>query len=729
MAFYQALPWHEGEDKIHKLTRVPPSDNPTQPMLHPLAARRVSASPTIALGAIDKQDRVWCTIWGGDVPIAQQVARGVIGIRTQVDASFDPVVQALYEGKDDGEVVRQEGKMISGLSIHLEERDRVKLFGRMMAGSLMADDSQTETTSDIHPTMGQRGRMGNAQLVFHVTQSLGNCPKYLNKKIIRSYQGAKPHLISESPLLSSEAISHIHSADLFFIASRGPEDMDCNHRGGLPGFLRVQPQTASTPASVLVWPEYSGNNLYQTLGNITTNPSIGLVVPDFTNGNVLYLTGNAEILIDTAATSIIQKTKLAVRFTVTAARFVHDGLAFRGTPSTDNKDVSSSNPIVTHDITNGMSPYNPRIRYLTSETNTPTTSDSLPPDEWRARDIPSISATLVKKTKLTPTITKYRFRLTSSDPSLFNPSNPPLWKVGQYVALDFSDELFMGYSHMRDDDPTSLNDDFTRTFTITSPYKPNSSNTNTSSTSTPELEIITRTVGTVTKWLSQQNDRAGPTTVAVRGFSGSFNIVPPPTPTTTTPQSQTSTIKQKQNVFIAAGIGITPLLAHLPPSPASTSTSTSILDPHHKSNLATTTPTNNQESHNSNPLSSLSLLYTLQAPDIPLLHTILPLLPSSLRRKTQIFITGLSTSSSSDLAALHEIETSPSAKGITFFHRRLTEADVLSIINTNTATTDGAGDWDGEVENWYICTSPAMRRQIQTWLGEGRRVVFENFDY
>jgi len=717
MAFYQALPWHEGEDKIHKLTRVPPSDNPTQPMLHPLAARRVSASPTIALGTIDKQDRVWCTIWGGDVPIAQQVARGVIGIRTQVDASFDPVVQALYDGKDDGEVVRQEGKMISGLSIHLEERDRMKLFGRMMAGSLMADESPTDATSNIDFTTGQRGRMGNAQLVYHVTQSLGNCPKYLNKKTIKSYQGAKPHLVSDSPLLSSEAISHIHAADLFFVASRGPEDMDCNHRGGLPGFLRVQPQTVSTPASVLVWPEYSGNNLYQTLGNITTNPSVGLVVPNFTNGNVLYLTGNAEILIDTAATSIIQKTKLAVRFTITAARFVHDGLAFRGTPCTDNKDVSSSNPILSHDITNGMSPYNPRIRYLTSETNTSTADTGLPPDQWRARDTPSLSATLIKKTKLTPTITKYRFRLTSSDPTLFNPSNPPLWKVGQYVALDFSDELYMGYSHMRDDDPTSLNDDFTRTFTITSPYNP--SNTSSTGTSTPELEIITRAVGTVTKWLSQQNDRAGLTTVAIRGFSGEFNILPP----ITQPQLRT-----KRNVFIAAGIGITPLLAHLQPS---TST-TSILEPTSNSNL--TKPQTNVPTPDS--LTSLTILYTLAADDIPLLRTIIPLLPPSLRKRTHIFITGLTTSS--DLQnQLHEIENNQNAKSITFSHRRLTEGDVSSIINNSPTggeaagegERDGEGEWEREVENWYVCTSPSMRRQIQSWLGEGRKVVFENFDY
>ncbi|KAJ9655714.1 hypothetical protein H2198_005511 [Neophaeococcomyces mojaviensis] len=686
MAFYQALPWHEGEDKIHALTKVPEGDNPTHPMLSQNAARRVSASPTIALGTVDDQDRVWCTLWGGDAPIAQQVARGgVIGIRTEVDASFDPVVEALYGGRDDGEVVRQEGKMVSGLGIHLEERDRMKLFGVMIAGSLTADEGRANkgsTNPDGGSETGQQGWTGNAQLVLQITQSLGNCPKYLNKKVIESYQGAKPRLVSDSPLLTKEAVSHIHSADLFFVASRGPEDMDCNHRGGPPGFLRVQPPTASDSGSVLVWPEYSGNNLYQTLGNIVTNPSVGLVIPNFINGNVLYLTGHAEVLIDNAATSVIQKTKLAVRLTVTAARFVHDGLTFRGVAPTDNKDVSSSRPITTREITDGMSPYNPRVRYLTSELNAPSTDIGLPPDEWRSRDSPSITATLTKKTKLTPTITKYRFRLTSSDQHSFDPSMSPLWKPGQYVALDFSDELYMGYSHMRDDDPTALNDDFIRTFTVASQY--------TTGAGAAEFEIVVRNVGAVTKWLSYQNDRSGTTKIGVRGFGGDFSFAIP---------AQTSQERPKQNVFIAAGIGITPLLGQL--GITSPSPSPAVID-----------------SSEDNALKHLIILWTLHVRDIGLLAHILPTLPADLRPNVRIFITGTESevSNSKNLKTLADLEKN--AGGVVIERRRLTKEDL--------ARTEEEGEV--KVENWYLCTAPRMRKEVQEWLG-GRSVVFENFDY
>ena len=65
------------------------------------------------------------------------------------------------------------------------------------------------------------------------------------------------------------------------------------------------------------------------------------------------------------------------------------------------------------------------------------------------------------KEKLTPTM--HRFQFTLSDPLAAGP-----WKPGQYVALSFQDELDTGYNHMRDNDPKSLNDDYLRTFTVSS---------------------------------------------------------------------------------------------------------------------------------------------------------------------------------------------------------------------------------------------------------------------
>ena len=85
----------------------------------------------MGLGAVDSQGRPWSSLWGAgnddaeNFPIAQQVAPSILGIRARVDASFDPVVEALYGGKDDGEIVKagnNKGNMVSGLSFFLEER-------------------------------------------------------------------------------------------------------------------------------------------------------------------------------------------------------------------------------------------------------------------------------------------------------------------------------------------------------------------------------------------------------------------------------------------------------------------------------------------------------------------------------------------------------------------------------------------------------------------------------
>lgn len=643
------MDWHEGEHKIHKLTRVPNMDNPTTPGLPARMAQRVSLSPTIAIGTTDSEGQVWCTIWGGDVPIAQQVARGgIMGIRTQVDASYDPVVQALFGGESDGEPVRHDpesGKMVSGLSIHLEERDRVKLFGKMLAGSLNTNDSEAENTDQ---TTGNLGKTGNAQLVLQITQSLGNCPKYLNKKHISSHH-SKPRLLSDLPILSEEAITHVHQADVFFVSSIGPEDMDCNHRGGPPGFMRHYTENNH---SILVWPEYSGNNLYQTLGNLTLDSRAGIVIPNMLTGTTLYVTGRADILLDKAASDILSKTRLAVKFTVTGARFVADSLQFRGQPSKDNKDVSSSKPTIDREITDGMSPYNPRVRYLNSEI-TESKISGLPPDEYRdgLGEQYDMSATLVKKTKLTSTITRYRFRLSGTD---ISKGSPPLWTPGQYVALDFSHELYMGYSHMNDSDPGALNDDFIRTFTVASSWKEGAE---------VEFEVVVRNVGSVTRWLSWQNDR-GMTSVGVKGFAGSFRFADP---------------GSKVNVFIAAGIGITPLLGQIGSGDE-----------------------------------RLIVVWTLSVKDLGLAKDVLGNLTGAVRKNVRLFVTGVNDE---NVGQVEELEMIGGDEQAVVERRRMKKEDLT-----------GIEDGGQQVANWYLCTAPAMRKQVQTWL-DGKVVEFENFDY
>jgi hypothetical protein len=164
------MQWHKGEEEMHKWLRVPHGENPTTPGLSGYAARQLMSSPLLALGTLDSEDRPWTTIWGGEAGFSQPVAQSIIGMKATVDRSYDPVLRALLGDKADGEVVRAEGagKIVGGLCIDLESRNRVKLAGRMIAGALSA------TEPDI----------GDVQLVVKIEQSLGKCFHHFQWKAI-----------------------------------------------------------------------------------------------------------------------------------------------------------------------------------------------------------------------------------------------------------------------------------------------------------------------------------------------------------------------------------------------------------------------------------------------------------------------------------------------------------------------------------------------------------------
>lgn len=85
----------------------------------------------------------------------------------------------------------------------------------------------------------------------------------------------------------------ISRIDTFFVGSADPEgNADASHRGGNPGFLQV------LSPNRLRWPDYRGNSMFMTLGNISANPRCGLLIPDWDTGTTLQLTGTAEIIWD-----------------------------------------------------------------------------------------------------------------------------------------------------------------------------------------------------------------------------------------------------------------------------------------------------------------------------------------------------------------------------------------------------------------------------------------------
>ncbi|KAF2269619.1 hypothetical protein CC78DRAFT_236132 [Lojkania enalia] len=498
MAFSMGMPWNAGEAMMQKLLHVPELDNPTSSMLTPQASFMLQRAPLLAIGTLDSQNRPWTTLWGGQPGFSQPLGGGIIGTRTLVDSVNDPVVQALVGGIEKGETVKGDrngdvgGKMLAGLAIDLMTRKRVKICGRMVAGALGEVDVDYEDI--MQKTEGASERQDQLQLVYKVEQSLGNCPKYLNQYELRPAL-TNSKLISQSSTLTAEAKALISSADMFFLSSSTVEDMDTNHRGGLLGFARILSDTE------IVYPEYSGNRFYQTLGNLQINPKIGVTFPDYEAGNVLYITGIVEILVLEHAAQLLPGSNLAVKITIDEARFVESGLPFRGTRKMP-------------------SPYNPLVRTLASEGNI---KSSLSASKAQK------TAQLTRKSKLTPTISRFTFSVPEGI----------AYTPGQWAALDFSKDMDYGYSHMRDDDPRSLNDDFVRTFTISSTPGTGGKET--------QFDMTIREVGPVTSYLFKQNDRAG-FEVPLLGIGGEFKI-----------QQE----EGKLTPFLAGGVGITPLLGQL----------------------------------------------------------------------------------------------------------------------------------------------------------------------
>ncbi|KAF2649090.1 hypothetical protein K491DRAFT_611511 [Lophiostoma macrostomum CBS 122681] len=621
MVFSLAMSWNAGESKMHNLMHVPNQDNPTSSMLTPQASFNLQRNPLLALGTLDADGRPWTTLWGGQPGFSEPLGGGMIGTRTIVDWVNDPVVEALLGrgdvGKEEQMIQPEGGKMVAGLSIDLMTRKRVKIAGRMIAGTFTSVD--TARPSKQH----------QIQLVTQITQSLGNCPKYLNQYTLRPALISSSQLISSGPELPDRAKDLISKADMFFVSSTTATDMDTNHRGGPPGFARI------LSASSLVYPEYSGNRLYQTLGNLQLNPRISLTFPDYESGDVLYVTGTAKVLVLDDAANVLPGSNLAVKVEISEARYVQGGLPFRG-----ERKVPS--------------PYNPRVRTLVGESGgkASATATSLSAQRSTAR--------LTKKSQLTPTIARFTFSV--QDPAGID------YEPGQWIALDFKEHMDIGYSHMRDDDPRSLNDDFVRTFTISSTptLAAVSKEKEGKGQGESEFEITIRNVGAVTGFLFRQNARAG-FEVPVLGVGGDFWI----------PESEVIP-------FIAAGVGITPLLGHLP-----------LLHTHTHIHPHSTT---------------LRLFWTLRAADVGLVRDSLDRYPQ-LAGCVDVFFTSADQSESMEVEIKEQVQALRE-KGVRVHERRLVKGDLEGV----------------EAQTWYLCAGKGFRKEVLGWL-EGRRVVFEDFDY
>jgi len=134
-------------------------------------------------------------------------------------------------------------------------------------------------------------------IVVRVNQAYGNCPKYIQRREPVEALDVHPadRDVAHGAVLTEPQRTFVESADTFFLATAHPDaGADVSHRGGRPGFVRVSGER------MLVWPDYAGNTMFMSLGNLAVNPHAGLLFVDFDSGTTLQLTGRARVDWDAA---------------------------------------------------------------------------------------------------------------------------------------------------------------------------------------------------------------------------------------------------------------------------------------------------------------------------------------------------------------------------------------------------------------------------------------------
>jgi uncharacterized protein len=296
-----ASPWHAGEvamqrsagvaDKLADLGHLVLRD-------HLIDQHRqfYPQLPFIVVGAVDRSGDAWASILSDRPGFLQSPDP----YRLSIAAILDPADPA-DQGMDDGDAIG-----LLGIELHTRRRNRLN-------GVVHRHDSQS--------------------LDVTVQQSFGNCPQYIQLRDFRFLRdpaiptAQAPRWLDE---LDGRAWTMIREADTFFVASYvdrpdGTKEVDVSHRGGKPGFVRLGED------GVLTIPDFSGNRFFNTLGNLSANPKAGLLFVDFERGDLLQLTGDTKIILDSPEIDAFQGAERLWRFT--PRRILHrpDALPLRWT--------------------------------------------------------------------------------------------------------------------------------------------------------------------------------------------------------------------------------------------------------------------------------------------------------------------------------------------------------------------------------------------------------------
>jgi predicted pyridoxine 5'-phosphate oxidase superfamily flavin-nucleotide-binding protein len=246
----------------------------------------IEDQPHVVVTSVDRNGTVWVSFLTGEPGFLTVPDDRTLNVAT-TPAAVDPLADHLRSGMPAGVLL-----------VDPRNRNRLRLNGTVEP----TEEGFTLTTEEVFP----------------------NCQKYIQQ---RSFE----RVADESTAATRETTNGLQPAhrewiettDTFFIGSYYPDTgADASHRGGDPGFVDVDGDT-------IVYPDYPGNTMFCTLGNIESQPNVGLLFVDFADGRTLQVTGSATIIWDDDRIAQHEGAERLVEITVDRTVELPNGNPFR----------------------------------------------------------------------------------------------------------------------------------------------------------------------------------------------------------------------------------------------------------------------------------------------------------------------------------------------------------------------------------------------------------------
>jgi predicted pyridoxine 5'-phosphate oxidase superfamily flavin-nucleotide-binding protein len=280
--------FHEGELAVQQATGERAIAERNSRMMYgavpPAPAAFLAQQRLLVLASVDEAGTPWASLVFGTEGFASAPSGEVVLLdraRTQI-LPGDTLLDNL-----------RLGAMLGLLAIELGSRRRYRVNGFVEA---VTDES----------------------IALSVREAYVNCPKYIQRRhLLQSDEAPQTsRKIARGNVLDLERQALIRSADTLFVASRHPtRGADASHRGGEPGFVELRDERT------LRIPEYAGNGLYNTLGNLKVWSPAGLAIVDFDGGRVLQLSGNTSVVLDAPAPENRAESALGRRSDAATGRY------------------------------------------------------------------------------------------------------------------------------------------------------------------------------------------------------------------------------------------------------------------------------------------------------------------------------------------------------------------------------------------------------------------------